>query len=238
MKVRYSVFAAALAAGVTFAAPAFAVEDEKDDAANDAKWLCVIDKICDGSGAVVGEGLEGEEIRPLIDDARPAGRAKTPVAASAPKVSAAPARQQLAATGARVRQVPAGRPRTIDTGAVSVPKGVAEDNDLVVTFRRNSAELESGITKDMQSLARVVLNSIAAGNNRVIQIGGYTDATGDDAFNMKLSQDRAEAVRKSLMDLGVPGNAIQAMGYGESKLVEGFAPTHGINRRVEVVVVN
>lgn len=229
MKVRYSVFAAALAAGVTLTTPAFAVEDEKDDAANDAKWLCVIDKICDGSGAVVGEGLEGEEIRPLIDDVRPAARAKAP---------AAPARQQLAATGARVRQVPAGRPRTIDTGAVSVPKGVAEDNDLVVTFRRNSAELESGVTKDMQSLARIVLNSIAAGNNRVIQIGGYTDATGDDAFNMKLSQDRAETVRKSLMDLGVPGNAIQAMGYGESKLVEGFAPTHGINRRVEVVVVN
>jgi outer membrane protein OmpA-like peptidoglycan-associated protein len=239
MKVRYSVFAAALAAGVTLAAPAFAAADEKTDAANDAKWRCKIDNICDGSASVVGEGIEGETFRPLIEDgARPARRtsvATAPTASSRPSVAARG--NNLASTAAR--PLSTGR-RKIDgsAGAVSAPKAVVGDNDLFVTFRRNSAELESGVTGDMRSLAKVVLESLAAGNKRVIQIGGYTDATGDDAFNMKLSQDRAETIRKSLIELGVPGDAIQAAGFGETKLIDGYAPTHGINRRVEVVVLN
>jgi outer membrane protein OmpA-like peptidoglycan-associated protein len=239
MKVRYSVFAAALAAGVSLAAPAFAAADEKTDAANDAKWRCKIDNICDGSASVVGAGIEGEAFRPLIED----GARKT-VRTTAAAAPAAPSRPSVAQRGNNLtttaaRPLSTGR-RKVDTGtgAVSAPKAVVGDNDLFVTFRRNSAELESGITGDMRSLAKIVLESLAAGNKRVIQIGGYTDATGDDDFNMKLSQDRAETVRKSLMELGVPGDAIEAAGFGETKLIDGYSATHGINRRVEVVVLN
>jgi outer membrane protein OmpA-like peptidoglycan-associated protein len=236
MKVRYSVLAAVLAAGVCFGAPAHANTDEKTDAANDAKWRCLIDNICDGTGSVVGEGIEGEAVRPVIDDDRPSStRPKSSITTAAPKRTVVAQRSSLGATG--VRQLSTGR-RAVDSGAVSAPKQVVGDNDLFVTFRRNSAELEAGITGDMRSLAKVVRESLAAGNKRVIQIGGYTDATGDEAFNLKLSQDRAETVRKSLIELGVPADAIKAVGYGETKLIEGYAPVHGINRRVEVVVLD
>ncbi|MBU7578993.1 MAG: OmpA family protein [Porphyrobacter sp.] len=234
MKVRYSVFAAALA-GACFAAPAFAVEDEKSDAENYAKWVCLIDKKCDGEvTAVVGDGVDSEGVRPLIGPNT--SRPKPAVVAAAPKPAAAP-RNNLGASGNGARQLSAGR-RQVDGGPVAVPSDVRDSANLFVTFRKNSAALESGITGDMRLLARAVNESLAAGNQRVIQIGGFTDATGDDEFNLKLSQERAETVRKSLMELGVPSDAIQSVGYGETRLIEGYAPTHGINRRVEVVVLN
>lgn len=250
MKVRFSVIAAALAASVSLAAPAFAsdnVADEKEDAANDAKWRCVVDKKCDGGESVVGEGIKAPKRRPLIDDDRSSGAPKPGITAPSTKRPVGVPKQGLGATsGSRVGQMAPGRSRTIAASsaaasaaaAVAAPEQVVGDNDLFVTFRRNSAELESGVTGDMRSLAKIVRESLAAGNKRVVQIGGYTDATGDDAFNLKLSQERAETVRKSLIELGVPGEAIQAVGYGETKLIDGYAPTHGINRRVEVVVVN
>lgn len=48
-----------------------------------------------------------------------------------------------------------------------------------------------------------------------IKVGGYTDKKGDDAANLKLSQARAEYIKKRLSDLGVGGQVLEAKGYGE-----------------------
>lgn len=48
-----------------------------------------------------------------------------------------------------------------------------------------------------------------------IKIGGYTDRKGDDAANKKLSQDRADYIKRRLTDLGVGAQVIGAEGYGE-----------------------
>lgn len=236
MKVRYSAIAVTFAAGAALALPSIAVaEDEKDDAANNAKWACVIDSKCDGSESAVGEGIEGPAVRPVIDDDRAASVPRSiagPVAAKRPVIV-----QKAALRSPAARQMSTGR-RSADGQAVDAPEAVSKSADLFVTFRRNSAVIESGITSDMRSLAKVMRESLAAGNKRIIRVGGHTDATGDEAFNLKLSEQRAEAVRKSLIDLGVPAEAIQAAGYGESKPIDGYEPTHGVNRRVEVVVLN
>ena len=47
-----------------------------------------------------------------------------------------------------------------------------------------------------------------------IKIGGYTDAVGDSVANLKLSHDRAETVRKGLVDAGVGAQVTDAEGYG------------------------
>lgn len=47
-----------------------------------------------------------------------------------------------------------------------------------------------------------------------IKLGGYTDNTGNDADNIKLSDDRAKAAKAAIVKLGVDGRRIEAEGYG------------------------
>jgi outer membrane protein OmpA-like peptidoglycan-associated protein len=70
-----------------------------------------------------------------------------------------------------------------------------------------------------------------------IEVAGHTDSMGSDAYNMNLSQQRAEAVRNFLIGKGVAENRLTAKGYGESQPVADNATDEGRfkNRRVELV---
>ena len=71
-----------------------------------------------------------------------------------------------------------------------------------------------------------------------VQVEGYTDSVGSDEFNMKLSQDRAGAVRDFLVSQGVQTANITAQGFGKSNPVADNATASGRaqNRRVNLVV--
>ncbi len=71
-----------------------------------------------------------------------------------------------------------------------------------------------------------------------VQIGGYTDATGSDDFNQRLSEQRAEAVRAYLVQSGVSAGAVSAQGFGKSDPIASNDTPDGRqkNRRVELVV--
>ena len=68
------------------------------------------------------------------------------------------------------------------------------------------------------------------------EITGYTDNAGDDAANLRLSQERAAAVMNKLADLGIDRSRMTAEGYGEDNPVATNATGQGRqqNRRVEV----
>jgi len=70
-----------------------------------------------------------------------------------------------------------------------------------------------------------------------VEVAGYTDDRGDAAYNQKLSQRRAEAVRQYLIDKGIDASRLTAKGYGESNPVadNGTAEGRFKNRRVELV---
>ncbi len=69
------------------------------------------------------------------------------------------------------------------------------------------------------------------------EIGGHTDSDGDDAYNMTLSQQRADAVKKQLVSMGIDGSRFSTKGYGESKPISPNTTDEGKanNRRVEFV---
>ena len=72
-----------------------------------------------------------------------------------------------------------------------------------------------------------------------IELGGHTDNTGGDEFNLKLSQDRADSVREYLISKGIQPDRITSKGYGETKPVSTNDTPEGqqLNRRVEFKIL-
>lgn len=68
------------------------------------------------------------------------------------------------------------------------------------------------------------------------EIAGHTDNTGTDAHNLKLSQDRANAIRNYLVSKGIASQRLTAKGYGSSQPVADNATEEGrqLNRRTEL----
>jgi outer membrane protein OmpA-like peptidoglycan-associated protein len=67
-------------------------------------------------------------------------------------------------------------------------------------------------------------------------VNGYTDNTGGDALNMRLSEARANAVRNYLTSKGISAANLTAKGYGATNFIESndTAAGRAVNRRVEV----
>jgi outer membrane protein OmpA-like peptidoglycan-associated protein len=72
-----------------------------------------------------------------------------------------------------------------------------------------------------------------------IEVAGHTDAVGTDAYNQKLSERRADAVKNYMAANGYPGDKIKVMGFGESKPVASNETVNGRtqNRRVEISII-
>ncbi|CAM3821824.1 OmpA family protein [Aquirufa aurantiipilula] len=72
-----------------------------------------------------------------------------------------------------------------------------------------------------------------------IEISGHTDNTGSDELNNKLSQDRADAVKNYLINLGVKSDRIRTKGYGKTKPKADNSTEEGrqMNRRVEFAIL-
>lgn len=74
-----------------------------------------------------------------------------------------------------------------------------------------------------------------------IEVAGHTDSIGSEAFNQRLSEARAEAVRTYLLDrFDLASNRIAARGYGETRPIAANSERAGraLNRRVEFEVLN
>ena len=108
-----------------------------------------------------------------------------------------------------------------------------------VLFDFGSSELRGEASTTLTNLATVIKDSKAP----KVQIQGHTDSVSDDAFNQKLSEQRAQAVSSALKSNGVAAD-LEAVGYGETKPVAPNENPDGsdnpagrrLNRRVEVFV--
>ena len=71
-----------------------------------------------------------------------------------------------------------------------------------------------------------------------LQVEGYTDSTGSDELNQRLSEQRADTVRDFLLTQGINSSTMTAMGYGKQYPVASNDTSSGrqLNRRVELVI--
>jgi outer membrane protein OmpA-like peptidoglycan-associated protein len=104
---------------------------------------------------------------------------------------------------------------------------------LAIQFEYNSAQVSQASYQTLQQLSRA-LQSPELLDYR-FRIEGHTDAKGQAAYNRKLSQSRADEVRRVLMTLGVAGERLSSIGLGASQLALPSQPYAAENRRVRIV---
>jgi OOP family OmpA-OmpF porin len=73
---------------------------------------------------------------------------------------------------------------------------------------------------------------------RKLQVEGHTDNRGPDAFNMRLSQSRAQAVVAWLIEHGIASDRLLAQGFGETRPIDKNSSEDGRqrNRRVQFMI--
>ncbi len=103
-----------------------------------------------------------------------------------------------------------------------------------VLFDTNKAQLKSGGMRNVQKLA----DFLKQYQQRKVLIEGFTDSTGSNSRNQVLSEQRANAVRTALIDMGTSSDRISTRGYGEAYPVASNNNAAGrqLNRRVEIVL--
>ncbi len=114
-------------------------------------------------------------------------------------------------------------------------KGTAVVTAKPILFQDGSAELLPESIAVVQEVAQVLQESP---DLKLVEVQGYMDNEGDKDVNLRLSQERAEAVRRSLVDLGVDAARLSSAGYGQDKPLTTNATPAGRakNRRIEFLV--
>lgn len=100
-----------------------------------------------------------------------------------------------------------------------------------LNFEFGKAEIKKDSFPYLDKLADTLLKS----KNWTLEIQGHTDDKGTEDYNLKLSQNRADAVKKYLVSKGVVADTITANGFGETKpiVANDSDANREKNRRVE-----
>lgn len=107
---------------------------------------------------------------------------------------------------------------------------------LMVTFMTGSAELTAEGMSMLSKVADALQSERLAGFSFVVE--GHADPRGDDAFNLKLSQGRAESVARFLTaQHGVQAARLKPVGRGSSELYDPVRIDAPENRRVTLVTI-
>ena len=104
--------------------------------------------------------------------------------------------------------------------------------DLDIPFEINSSELRPDASAQLEQL-ELALQKESLANSR-IQLAGHTDASGSAAYNRQLARDRAESVKRFLVQRGVDAERLEVVGSGADELLFPEDPLHAGNRRVEI----
>ncbi|HWN80774.1 MAG TPA: OmpA family protein, partial [Candidatus Udaeobacter sp.] len=131
---------------------------------------------------------------------------------------------------------PAGTP----VDATGCPTLFKEGGTTVVLQGVTFATGKSMLTSESQGMLDTVAATLKANPSTKVEVQGHTDSSGSRKTNVRLSQERADAVKNYLVSKGVGADQLTAKGYGpdqpvaDNKTAEGRAQ----NRRVQLVKRN
>jgi len=175
---------------------------------------------------------EDQIVRALTPEKKPPltrGLSVGPQQAADPTVAAAESKLVQKFRGRSTRSLSSAEREEIAAIVQDKPK-----IDLEINFDYNSADISTKSLPSVQALGRALTNNDLKGSTFVV--AGHTDAAGGDAYNQDLSERRADAIKRYLVDkYGINGTDLVTVGYGKSKLKDPGQPLAEVNRRVQVV---
>ena len=108
---------------------------------------------------------------------------------------------------------------------------------MPVHFEFDDASVRESDRAALERFATVAMSHYPGAS---ITIEGFTDPAGSAQYNLKLSKERADAVREYLVTRGLDGSLLKTVGYGKARLVRpnaaGDQSGAELNRRVTFVV--
>jgi len=116
-----------------------------------------------------------------------------------------------------------------------VGEGIRITFDSGIMFDVNSYQLKEEAKTNIKELSKILQKY----DDTNVLIEGHTDASGSDELNMKLSEQRADAVADYAKMLGVAGARMAIKGYGETQPIADNDSEEGKakNRRVEIGIM-
>jgi outer membrane protein OmpA-like peptidoglycan-associated protein len=106
--------------------------------------------------------------------------------------------------------------------------------DFEIDFEYNSARIAPSAMTTAKNIGEALTSAHLKGSTFIIE--GHTDAKGGDESNQKLSERRADAVKRFLVGkYKIPAADLVAVGYGKTRLKNREDPFGGENRRVRVI---
>lgn len=109
-----------------------------------------------------------------------------------------------------------------------------------ILFEFNKAEL---LSQSKQTLDKVIL-AMKANKAFNVELSAHSDSKGGDAYNLKLSEERAKSAKDYIISKGIDALRVNAKGYGETKLLNNCGNNvkcsddeHAVNRRLEFKLI-
>ena len=127
-----------------------------------------------------------------------------------------------------------------DDGCPDIFKNIVVREDRIelkqkVYFFLNKSEIE----ERSYELLNEVAQALKSRATLRVRIEGHTDSRGPDAYNLKLSSERAESVKAYLVKAGIDAGRLEAKGFGEERPIDTNLTEDGRseNRRVEFNII-
>lgn len=130
--------------------------------------------------------------------------------------------------------------RTRSLRNLSVEQTAAVDDkpksiSLTIGFLFNSAQITPESASTLNTLAKALSSQELQALS--FRVEGHTDGKGTSDYNLKLSQQRADAVKAFLINQGIAGARLQSQGKGDTELANTQDRFAAENRRVKIVTL-